>query len=273
GIAVGGPGDVHDAVDERQGRALILVERIEDDLVIGGVIADSGNGCADVDGAEGSFRAGGDIEGVDALYEISVKLLRAREKVNCAGGGIDDRRADDAEIAADVRKAGAAAIVREIRDVRIVRRDNVGVGKTCAPIEIVAAGIVGIKSVDRVIHRGDDQQVMGAFSRACDVGHDERLRVNLIIDRPGVKEAEGIRVDVGNVENRFGKIGAGARKVIVLSENRNVSPDGNNSRQQDQHKPGTNTKMAHHSKNGQRDQRSVPGPPYIRKSFSKNQVL
>ncbi len=66
-VAVRGPAHVDVAVEEEEGCSLGVLGGIEDYVAILGVVACAGIGCGDLGWAAGYFRAGGDVERVQAL--------------------------------------------------------------------------------------------------------------------------------------------------------------------------------------------------------------
>ncbi len=120
-------------------------------------------------------------------------------------GEADDGGADDAEAAVEV---GAA-------EVGVV---EVGGGaEVDVPEGLGGGGIVGVEGVDAVVDGGDEDEVVGSAVER-DVGDDEGLRVDLVVDGELVEEAEGSDRDVGWGEEGLVGVGSGAGVVVVLGE-------------------------------------------------------
>ena len=65
--------------------------------------------------------------------------------------------------------------------------------------------------------RRDEDDVVSAFAGDGDIGHVQRLGVELAVDRIGKKFAESRGVDVCGSEDRFRSVCTGTRDVVVMS--------------------------------------------------------
>ena len=151
-------------------------------------------------------RAGHEVERPEHLVEVAeVAALRIvgveGDDVERLAGGVDDRRAGDAELG------------HEDLLVEAVERGGL-------PSEVCHSGAAGVlaskaktlscsvatKSVSCVRERAE-----------VEVGHVERLRVDLAVDGQREEEAEARAHDLGR-QHALGEVGAGARVVVVLRQ-------------------------------------------------------
>src|ERR1041385_7691918 len=177
-IAMRSPTDVNDAINEGQGRALIFAKRIKREDATDAAGAGARISGADDGGAVAALESGGDIQRVQLLDEVRAEFFRPRHHIQRGARGIDYRCSNNAEMAADVAKVTA----RCVEDIVGRGSDDVGPQKTGLPIRINHRWIVRIKSIDGIVDGRDDHEVMHALPENTDVGHDEGLRIDLIVD-------------------------------------------------------------------------------------------
>jgi hypothetical protein len=189
-VAVGGVADVDGAVGEREGGALVLHEGVE-------------GGGGDGDGAVVEVGTGGEVEGVEALLEVGAGVGEG-DDVEGVAGAVDDGGADDAHVAVDVGAVEGGVV-------------EVGGGAEVDVPDGSCAGVIGVEGVDAVVDGGDEDEVVGS-AVDLDVGGEEGLGVELIVEGELVEEAEVGGVDVGGGEDGLVGIGAGAGVVVVLGE-------------------------------------------------------
>jgi len=65
--------------------------------------------------------------------------------------------------------------------------------------------------------RRDEDDVVSAFAGDGDIGHIQRLGVELAVDGIRKKFAESRGIDVCGSEDRFGSVCTGTRDVVVVS--------------------------------------------------------
>src|SRR4029077_20680998 len=97
------------------------------------------------------------------------------------GQRIDDRRADDTHVAAEipVRIAGSVHIVVHGSDDvgAIERPKEVGL-----PVRGENGGIIGVECIHRIVDGADVEDIVGAFAGNRDVGHNQGLGVDLVVN-------------------------------------------------------------------------------------------
>ena len=78
--------------------------------------------------------------------------------------------------------------------------------------------IFRIEGIYRVVNGRDDHDIVSAFTRKIHISHDQRLRIDLIIDRPSEQKAELVGVHVADVEHCLLEVHPGSAIIIVLSK-------------------------------------------------------
>src|SRR5262249_16875203 len=146
-------------------------------------------------------QAGGDVEGVQPLHVVggaADDLLGLDHDVHRVGAAVDDRRPGDADLGHDV--AGDNVGLGD-------RGDAVGrVDETALPERAAA---VAVEGVDAVVLRGREDDVVRALAGDGQVGHVQRLRVGVAVDRVVEQVAEVGRVDVGGGQDRLVRVRPG----------------------------------------------------------------
>ena len=126
---------------------MILFLGIEADDATDTSIAGAGNRGVYNDRAVWAFGACGDIERAQSLNKIDAIFLRADERVESAGGGINYGRADDAHVAVEILIVAAASAGH----VRISRRNDIRSEKVRLPIWSCKGWVVGIERINRIV--------------------------------------------------------------------------------------------------------------------------
>ena len=229
-VAVRGPSDVDVATRQRQRGALGLPQGVE---AQGGAVAaragaEHGDRCrvrvAAVRAADGGVadrhhavhgpvQAGLDVEGVQPLHivrDAANDFLGFGDDVHRVRGGVDHRRAGDADLGHDV--AGDDVGLGD-------RGDAAGRVDEGALPELAAA--VAVEGVDAVVLCGSVHHVVHAAVDS-QVGHVQGLRVSVAVDGVVNEVAEIGRVDVGGSEGRLLIIPTGKQGVVVAAEDRHV---------------------------------------------------
>jgi hypothetical protein len=67
------------------------------------------------------------------------------------------------------------------------------------------------------VHRGDIDDIEGSFTGNLQIADDERLGIDLTIDRTAKQLSESLRIDVCLVENGLGLVGTRALLVKAAS--------------------------------------------------------
>ena len=178
-------------------------------------------------GAAGPLAAGANVERVEPLHERAV-LVRTGDEIDGLRGGVDDRRAADADAPREVA-VGATGLT----DVRAGDRDN-----PCRGIRIVhepergrRRGIARIERVDAVVVGGDKDDIASADTRNVEPVDVQGLAVDLVVHRTLEELAELADVDVGCRKKCFGEVGAGPGHVVVLRGDARLSEDGRRQQQ------------------------------------------
>ena len=204
-VAVAGPCQVDGVSNHEQAGALFILGGVEDDEASGTVVAGARILAGDIDGAVVKFGAGGGVESVQALV-IGGPFLRH-------GDDVDDRIADLGT--RDDGRGGDSDFGFDLRAVALVGRGLAGFERGDLPE--IGAG-VGVVGVDGIVFGGDDEKIM-SDAGDVDVGDVERLGVDQAVGRDGEEFAEGGGVYVGEGENGFFVVEAGAGVVVVVGEN------------------------------------------------------
>jgi hypothetical protein len=76
--------------------------------------------------------------------------------------------------------------------------------------------VVGIEGVHTVVLGDDKQDVKDSLPRNVDVGHIQRLGINLAVDGGAEERPELTRTDSGGSKNRLIEILAGPCEVVVI---------------------------------------------------------
>ena len=159
---------------------------------------------------------------MEPLHEGAV-LLRAGDEVDRLRGGVDDRRAADADAPREVH-VGATGLT----DVGAGDRNDAGGGIRVVhePERNRGRGVGGIERVDAVVVRGDKDDVAKAETRDVEPVDIQGLTVDLVVYRALEELAELADVDVGRRERRLGEVGAGSGDVVVLGGDARLSKNG-----------------------------------------------
>ncbi len=232
---MGRPGDIDDSIHQRQTGTLVLLLRVKSDNAAEVASPSAGIGGGDDDRAVGPLRSGGHVQCVKPLNERRAVLLRARHQKQRPGSGINDWRAHNSHVAAEILIIAPASPGH----VRVARRHRVWPKKTDVPVSVTGQGIVRIEGVNRIVDRGDNHNIARPVRAEVHIGHDQRLGVNLVIHRPREHEAKLVRVDIGDVQDGFRQVRTRAGQVIVLGKNGDIRPSGAPEAQDEKRKNGT----------------------------------
>src|SRR5580765_8420331 len=186
---------------------------IEVNKSAGGIGGRAGNDGINNDGAVWSLIAGGDVERVQSV-SLAARFLGAGNDKERAACKVDCGCAADANFTDE-----CAAIWSDIRRRR--DRDPRGrVDKAGAPqgLRVRADVGIGVEGINAVVHRGDKDNVVGAFAGNREVRDVKRLGVNGAIHPAVVDFAEAVDVDVYGSQVGFVGIKAGAGIVVVAGK-------------------------------------------------------
>ena len=165
-----------------------------------------------------ALRARRDVQGMETLHERRAVLLRACHCVQRAGGWIDHRGADDANVAAEIQIRAAWR-----GHVRVPGGDHIRPQKTYLPVGRRDGGIISIECVNRVVHRSHDHDVPQTLAGNVDVRHHQRLGINLVVHWPSNYQTELVCINVLGGKNGLVQIGPGASEIVVLGQHRHRS--------------------------------------------------
>ena len=219
GVRVTGIGGINEAIGQRQRATLILLLGIESHPAAYTIHSVSCNRGRNHHRTKTSLRAVGDVQRVDCVKVIchpAADHTGERIHIKRPGNRVNDRRAGDAHFRYDVRigvvvVTGPKIFVREHpRYGRHRRRAEVRLPEQPARRR---RGF-RIERIDRIVFRGDEQDVVPARPRNHHARHIQRLRIDAAIHRVGEKPAERRRVDVRQGQKRF--VGVQARAVVVI---------------------------------------------------------
>jgi hypothetical protein len=141
-------------------------------------------------------------------------LERSRDEVHRARPAIDDRRADDADVAAEVPVVAAA----RAGHVGGPRRPR-GVGCVVdVPERLGLRRIVGVERVDAIVHRRGEDHVAQALAIYVEPADNQELSVDFVVDSAREQLAECLVPDIACVERLFMQVQAGASDVVALCQ-------------------------------------------------------
>jgi hypothetical protein len=101
-------------------------------------------------------------------------------------------------------------------------------------------GIVGVKCVHCISHRGDEQDVV-AIASDVEVGNDQRKSVDAVVHSPREELAEVSGIHVGRVEDPLVKVGSRTPVIVLRHRHGDRRADGRADRhgyRSDDSKPG-----------------------------------
>ena len=166
------------------------------------------------------------IREVEGVKPLDVTWIRDRtflclpDNVESAGGSVDNWSSRDANLRNDVSTTQVA-----IWDRCRARGGSVsGVQKSDFPKgrRIRSAVRIGVKRINAVVLRGDENDVVNSFAGDRHVWNVERLCVNPAVNRVREQFAEGGLIDIGGCQNSFGGICACAGVIVVLCQDRSL---------------------------------------------------
>ena len=201
-------------IHQKQRRPVQLAKGVEGNLAPDAPVASSRNRRRDDDRARGLFRAGGDVERVQAMDEDAA-FLRVRFDVHGSGCRVNDRSAGDPNLrnqvgAADVRAAAdrggaGGCAVRRVNQAGLPQRARVR-----------SRIVVSVKRVHAVAFCGYENNVVRPFARDRYIGQIQRLRVDVSVHRLREELAEGTHGHVLRRQHRLIRIRAAAGVVVVV---------------------------------------------------------
>src|SRR5437764_999447 len=159
-------------------------------------------------------RAGGASLAIDGAHGLP-GLGNYVESVGCR---IDDGRGGNADLRIDVVIRG---------DVGRSESGDAAREETRFP-KLNAGRRIGVKGVDAIVFGGDENDVARRAGE-IQVGHPQRLRVDVAIDGAGEKLPETCRVHRGRRQAVFLQVLAGARIVVVMRVDAGEIGNGNQS--------------------------------------------
>src|SRR5262249_52335055 len=176
-IAVGGPGDVDGAVDQRQGGPLVLAQGVKVDVALAIVVAaraidkDRGgirdihpDGVADQEGGDlvGTVGQVDGVQPLDVVSDAADDLLGLGDQGEIVAGRVKDRRAGDADLDRDV---GVVHVVRgDGSDAR--GPGQATIEKAILPQDDAMAILVadvGVDGVQAVVLGGNEDRIMNTL--------------------------------------------------------------------------------------------------------------
>ncbi len=83
--------------------------------------------------------------------------------------------------------------------------------------------IIGIEGVDAIVHSGDKYHITPAFSGNGQVGHVQRLCVDVAVHSAREQLSELSHVYIGGVEDTLFEIGSRPTVVIMLGEHSSLA--------------------------------------------------
>jgi len=164
------------------------------------------------------FVAGQDIESMQPLVVVAVLFALGEHKEGVVGE-VDDRGRGDANLRMNVSGATLDICIGDGRCSRrgpMSRADHAGLPQGRA---IRAAVAVGIEGVDRIMFVSNENDVVGRAVYG-QIGHVQRLRIDLAIHGYTEKLAECVGVHIGRSENRL--LGVLALMSVVVAPGEHV---------------------------------------------------
>jgi len=205
------------AVRQEQAGALVLVLALERDRPAAGLLGGRRDDLLAVRGPELSR---GDIEGEQAMMELTAPLDHGHHEHRPRRQG-DDRSADDAdldlEVAVFVPLAMCGIARGDVGDEGGGRERRAEVGM---PERHRCGRVVGIESIDAVVHRRDEHDVVPGAVGHRHPGHIKGLGVDVTIHSPGEQLAEFLRGHVRMVQDCLVESGPGAGLAVGLGRHR-----------------------------------------------------
>src|SRR5262249_54476768 len=145
-------------------------------------IAIAGHATLDEDWPAEFFKVGRDVESVEPVIEVgdvAYNLFGDRDDIESARDGIDNRRAANAKFrtdkpVCDARKIGSGVqgidLCAWVDETHLPKRRTIG-----------SVGIVGVKSINRIVLGRGEDDVVHLFARDCYIGQNERLSYRIAV--------------------------------------------------------------------------------------------
>ena len=211
-VAMRGGSQIDDALAQQQRRPVELRQWIERHLARA-VVAGPGarHRCRDYHRPAKLLRPARQVQRVQAVIVVSDivgDLLGLGRHVNRPAGGVNHRRARDADFRHEVFAVHVVAVHR--RDARV------RVDETHLPQRRGAA--VRVERIHAVMLRGHIDHVMHALAGNRHARHHQRLGIHIAVHRQAEDFSEVRRGHAGRRQNRLIGVLAGARAVVVIRQ-------------------------------------------------------
>ncbi len=208
------PSGVNGATDFQESRPFVVLRGIEDHVSVRAVRAGSRVSRGDRGRTSEQFRAGRQVERVDAVNIVAAGSFGHGDQINGVARPVDNRRGSNADLGSNLAAAAIIAGSLSRGQHRFLPED-----RTRAAVDAV-----GVKGIHAIVLGHNVQNVFRSAIWDGQVRKIERLSVHVAVDGKRADLPEFGLIHVGGSKHGLVEVLPGAQVVVVIG--RHVSPGG-----------------------------------------------